>query len=230
MVTITDAKEIAKVLAGELAPVAVIAFGSVARSGKGSDLDLLVVTENEIPDGDVSRSLRPFQKNFPIDHFTTSAGRLTDQFRKGSPFLTMIQKEGRILYMKDAIKEWIDLAVEDLRQARYLLGGGFYRGACFAAQQAVEKGIKAELLKRGWELEKIHHIRRLLHILEEFNLHVQYEEDDVDFLDSIYRGRYPAEEGLLPLKPPVDEDASRSIAVAEALVAQLPSLAHRESN
>ena len=132
--------------------------------------------------------------------------------------------------MKDAIREWIDLAVEDLRQARYLFEGGFYRGACFAAQQAVEKGIKAELLKRGWELEIIHQIKRLLHLLEEFDLHVQYEEDDVDFLDSIYRGRYPAEEGLLPLKPPVDLDASGSIAVAEALVGQLPLLAHNKSN
>jgi len=30
--------------------------------------------------------------------------------------------------------------------------------------EAIEKAIKAELLSRGWELERIHNIRRLLTI------------------------------------------------------------------
>jgi len=46
----------------------------------------------------------------------------------------MIQKEGDPVH-EDAIREWTDLAVEDLRQARYLSEGGFYRGACFAASR-----------------------------------------------------------------------------------------------
>jgi predicted nucleotidyltransferase len=47
MVTIEDARTIAQTLAEKLSPVSVILFGSVARTGKGSDLDILVVTEQE---------------------------------------------------------------------------------------------------------------------------------------------------------------------------------------
>lgn len=123
--------------------------------------------------------------------------------------------------MKNAIKERITLAKEDLKQSRYLFGGGFNRGACHDAQQAVEKAIKAELLKRGWELEKIHNIRRLIYLLKDYKLDIACEEDDMDFMDSIYRGRYPAEEGLLPLKSPTREDASRAISIAENIFDQL---------
>ena len=126
--------------------------------------------------------------------------------------------------MKNAIEEWKELAFDDLRQARYLLTGKFYRGACFGAQQAVEKVIKWELLKRGWDLEKIHNIRRLLNISEKFDLYIDCKDDDTDFMDSIYRGRYPAEEGLLPLKYPTREDASRAISIAEGIFSQLKLL------
>ena len=130
--------------------------------------------------------------------------------------------------MKNSMKEWIGLALEDFRQAKYLFEGSFYRGACFAAQQAVEKAIKAELLKRGWDLEKIHNIRRLLSISEDYNLDIECDDDDIDFMDSIYRGRYPAEEGLLPLNTPTAEDASRAISMAEGVLKQLQLLEKNE--
>ena len=47
MVTIEDAREVARELESKLSPVAVLLFGSVARSGKGTDLDMLIVTEQE---------------------------------------------------------------------------------------------------------------------------------------------------------------------------------------
>ena len=85
----------------------------------------------------------------------------------------------------------------------------------------MEKGIKAELLKRGWELENIDNIRRLINISEEYNLRIVCEDEDMDFMDSIYRGRYPAEEGLLPLSAPDTEDASRAFRIAEDILSQL---------
>jgi len=222
MLTLENAREVTDALERETAPVSVILFGSVAREGSGVDLDFLVVTENEEDGKKVAQTMREQQERYAIDYFVAGVDRITDLARKGSPFLNLVQREGRVLFMKDTLRNWMELAVEDLRQAEYLDQGGFYRGACFAAQQAVEKSLKAELLNRGWELEKIHHIRRLIHIGRDMGLPVTTEEDDIDFLDSIYRGRNPAEEGLLPLNPPGPDESRRAIAIARGIFAQMP--------
>ncbi len=47
MVTLKEAKEVAKKLLEEIEPEAIIVFGSVAREGKGEDLDLLIVTDKK---------------------------------------------------------------------------------------------------------------------------------------------------------------------------------------
>ena len=221
MVTIEHAKEIAEVLAEKISPLSVIVFGSVAKLGVGNDLDIFVVTEQDEMLNKVSNCLREYNNGFAIDYFVASRNMLTEKFREGSPFLRLIQKEGRVLFMKNSIKEWSGLASEDLRQAKYLLDGNFFRGACFAAQQAVEKAIKANLLKRGWDLEKIHNIRRLFSISEDYNAKIACDDDDIDFMDSIYRGRYPAEEGLLPLKAPTRKDTLRAIKIADNIIGQL---------
>lgn len=221
MVTIEDASNVARYLKDEISPVAILLFGSVARTGTGDDLDILVVTDQEDMHETVGICLRYLGKHLPIDYFVASTRLLNEQFRNGSPFLNRIQEEGRILYMKSTLNEWIDLAREDLRQAEYLMAGGFYRGACFAAQQSVEKGLKAGLLRKGWTLEKIHHIRRLLGLCEEYGIQIAWEDRDVDFLDSIYRGRYPAEEGLLPLKHPDRNESLRAISIATHILEQL---------
>jgi hypothetical protein len=44
------------------------------------------------------------------------------------------------------------------------------------------------------------------------------------FLNSIYRGRYPTEEGLLPRGEPTQADARRAVAAADAVVRQLDAL------
>jgi HEPN domain-containing protein/predicted nucleotidyltransferase len=221
MAVIEQAKEVATKLAKDVSPVAIILFGSTARAGEGNDLDLLVVTDHEGMYERVGESLREFFRRFSIDYFVATCETITEEFRKGSPFLSAIQKEGRLLYMRDSSREWVHLASEDLRQAQYLLEGAFFRGACFAAQQALEKGLKAELLQKGWELERIHSIRRLLSISEDYGIEIECEDRDVDFMDSIYRGRYPAEEGLLPLKHPTADDARRAVSIARSALMQM---------
>jgi HEPN domain-containing protein/predicted nucleotidyltransferase len=221
MAAIEEAKEVVAKLAKDVSPIAIILFGSTARSGSGNDLDLLVVTEQEGMYERVGASLREFYRRFSIDYFVATPDTITEEFRKGSPFLAVVQKEGRLLFMRDSVREWVQLAKEDLGQAEYLFAGEFYRGSCLAAQQAVEKALKAALLQKGWELERIHNIRRLLSISEEFGLNIMCKDKDIDFMDSIYRGRCPAEEGLLPLKYPTADDARRAIATAKNILSQL---------
>ena len=66
-----------------------------------------------------------------------------------------------------------------------------FRGACWHAQQAVEKGLKALLI------------------------------DAIVFLNSVYRGRCPTDEGLLPHGDPTRDEASTAVSGADRLVAFL---------
>jgi len=230
MPDLEDARFVARCLAEEAAPVAVIVFGSVARNGRGNDLDLLVVTERDGDDSSIRSVLKPLGNRYAIDCFPASVDVLTGAFRRGSPFLALVQKEGRLLYMKETVKEWMAFAKEDLEQAFYLLQGEFYRGSCYHAQQAAEKAVKAALLKKGWELERIRNLRRLLNIAREHGIAVHCDEEDTDFMDSVHRSRYPLEEGLLPPRTPSHEDARRATAFAEQVLKQLLESREQTSN
>jgi len=48
-------------------------------------------------------------------------------------------------------KDWLDEAEGDLEHARNDVQGGFYNWACFSAQQAAEKAIKAVFQRMGAE-------------------------------------------------------------------------------
>ncbi|TVL97774.1 MAG: hypothetical protein CV087_22035 [Candidatus Brocadia sp. WS118] len=48
--------------------------------------------------------------------------------------------------------------------------------------------------------------------------------DDAIFMNSIYKGRYPTEEGLLPHGEPSREDTERAISAAKKLIEMLSSI------
>ena len=223
MATLQDAKEIAETIVKTMQPLTVIVFGSVTRNGKGNDIDLFIIFEDtnvsiEAISQNVNKELKHFYKRCAIDPFVVSLSSLNKYYRKGSPFLRLIQREGRVLYMKDSIKQWLNNSKEDLESAKYLLQGGYFRGACYHSEQAIEKLLKALLLKKGWDLEKIHSIARLKEIAADYGITLNVDDDDIVFIDSIYRGRYPGEEGLLPLSEPNAEDAKKAVSIASAIV------------
>lgn len=220
MPVLDDAKEVVDVIKKVGNPDAIILFGSIARGAKGKDIDLLIIG-NKREEKKITRCLYPFFQKYPLDTFFVSKKTLQEMYYQGSPFLRLIQKEGRLLYMHNSLKDWYDSGLEDFRQAEYLCEGGFYRGACFSCQQAIEKLIKWVLLKKGWELEKIHSIRRLLAIAEKFEIQVPLQDEEMDFVDSIYKGRYPGEEGLLPLGSPALKDAKRALQIVKKVVRHL---------
>lgn len=226
MATLKDAREVAETIEKEIQPYSIIVFGSVAKNGTGNDIDLLIIYEDknkpiEVLNREINKNLKGFYKKFAVDPFVMSLSTLRTQFLKGSPFLRLVQREGRTLYMKDSVTQWINQGKEDIESAKYLLRGKFYRGTCYHSQQAIEKYLKATLLKKGWELEKIHHVERLIAITEDYKIKLQVNDDDIFFIDSIYRGRYPGEEGVLPLKEPGEEDAKRAISIADNILEQI---------
>jgi HEPN domain-containing protein len=227
MVTFNDAKEVAGEIVKGFDPLLITLFGSVARERSGNDLDLLVVMEDAMyhgieTDSLLQRSLGKFYRRFDIDPFVLPVSKYLKQLHSGEPFLNSVLKEGRVLYMNNYVNEWLRQSEEELRAARYLLEGNFYRSACYHAEQAIEKYIKAHLIEKGWDLEKTHSIRRLLAIGEENSLRFDVEEADIVFIDSIYRGRYPGEVGLLPHGEPGSEDAERAVKITEHLFEKEP--------
>ncbi len=220
MPAILDVYEIADSIRKAVNPDAILLFGSIAQKGTGEDVDLLVVGRKKDRER-IIRTLYPYYKKYSIDVLTVSRAELKKLLSRGSPFLRKIQKEGRLIYMKGALKYWKRSSEEDLRQAEYLIEGGFYRGACYSAQQATEKIIKCLLLKKGWELEKTHRIRRLIAIGQDYGLQLKLRDEEIDFMDSIYIGRYPAEEGLLPMGSPTKTDAKRAVRIAHKVFSQI---------
>lgn len=56
----------------------------------------------------------------------------------------------------------LDLATADWETARRLVVAGLYHNACYHAQQAAEKGLKAVLMQQGATFPKTHDVIRLV--------------------------------------------------------------------
>ncbi|MBS3121134.1 HEPN domain-containing protein [Candidatus Woesearchaeota archaeon] len=68
--------------------------------------------------------------------------------------------------MTEEIKRWVLQAQEDLEVAKFLFDGKKYKQASFFCQQAVEKGLKAVLLKKKRTLIKIHDLVKLAQLVD----------------------------------------------------------------
>lgn len=91
------------------------------------------------------------------------------------------------------VQEWFVKADQDLDQAEFLMKSDrplVY--VAYFAQQAAEKYLKGFLISRGWELEKIHILEKLLKECSKF------DKDFSKFIPSFrkisrfyFEGRYP---------------------------------------
>jgi HEPN domain-containing protein len=66
-------------------------------------------------------------------------------------------------------RTWLEQAEADLRAAGLSASGGAHEWACFQAQQAGEKALKALLYGRGFTSIATHSLRRLIHECEVFD-------------------------------------------------------------
>ena len=222
MVTLKDAKEATDSIVRALQPISVFLFGSVAVKGIGTDLDLLIIIdEKSRTTSDSSlvlhKCLKKFYTKFSIDPFVVPLSLFNEYYSRGSPFLRLVSKEGRALYMKNAVQEWVKQSEDELKMAEYLLQGRYFKGACYHAQQSIEKSMKARLIKKGWELEKTHSVERLIAIGKDYRIRFNLSEQEIVFIDGIYRGRYPVEAGLLPLGEPSKADAEKAVSIAKRI-------------
>lgn len=66
----------------------------------------------------------------------------------------------------DDPREWLNRARSNLAMAKNRVPGAYLEDLCFQAQQAAEKAIKAVMIRCNIEFPYVHHIARLLSLLE----------------------------------------------------------------
>lgn len=126
--------------------------------------------------------------------------------------------------MREATASWIKDAREEVESAVVLFDHEKYRGACYHSQQCVEKGLKALILEKGEKPEGSHDIVQLTNRVKGLGWKIDLETDEAVFLNSIYRGRYPTEEDLLPHGEPSHSEAGRTVDLAQKFMEFLSSI------
>lgn len=116
----------------------------------------------------------------------------------------------------DDPREWLNRARSNLTRAATTGGipGTYLEDACFDAQQAAEKAIKAVLVQMGMEFPFIHNLAQLLLLVEQAGQPVVEHLRAAETL-TVYAAvtRYP---GIVPLV--VREDYDRAVDIATTVV------------
>ncbi|MDO8137616.1 MAG: HEPN domain-containing protein [Candidatus Brocadiales bacterium] len=206
-------------------PERIILFGSrvAEKPGDGSDIDLLIVKETEKRPIDRRVEVEKILSDrfLPLDIVVYTPQELRFLFSIGNPFIEEIMEKGRIIYVRKATEGWIKGAEDELDIAVLLHEHERYQGSCYHSQQCIEKGLQALILEKGKRPGRIHDIVELLNDVTQLGWDTGLSLDDAVFLNSIYKGRYPTDEGLLPYGRPSSKDAERAISAARKLAEKL---------
>jgi len=121
-------------------------------------------------------------------------------------------------------RRWFEDAEYDLEAAKDSLRMKRYNWACFQAQQASEKALKAVLIKHGKRAILTHSIRDLIEECERFIPSLKSFEREVYLLDAMYiASRYP--NGIISNLPPskyfTKEDAELCIKLSESILKEV---------
>jgi len=209
-------------------PEKIILYGSssIERRKQDSDVDLLIVkdTDRRLLERQIEVESILSDRLLPLDIIVYTPKEVRFLYSIGSPFIEEVMEKGRLLYMRKATSSWIKEAKDELDSATILYEHGKYRGACYHSQQSVEKGLKALILEKGEKPGRVHDIVELLNEVTKKGWKISFAIDDAVFLNSIYKGRYPTEEGLLPYGEPSHDDTERAIVVAKTFIEKLLNL------
>lgn len=209
-------------------PERIILYGSYGTESKNadSDVDLLIVkdTDRRLVERRIEVERILSDRLLPLDIMVYTPEEMRYLFSIGSPFIEEVMEKGRLLYMRKATSSWIKEAKDELDSATILYEHGKYRGACYHSQQCVEKCLKALILEKGNKPGKVHDIVELLNESSRLGWNIGLTIDDAVLLNSIYRGRYPTEEGLLPYGEPSSEDTQKAVSAAKTLIEKLSDL------
>jgi HEPN domain-containing protein/predicted nucleotidyltransferase len=219
---LSSLESVVKRLVEQYSPDRIILFGSQAtgHADAESDFDLLVVKETE---------LRPIERRIeverlladrlvPLDLLVYTPSELWSLYSSGSPFIEEVLRTGKVVFMRKPTKTWLAQARDELETADILFNSEKYQAVCYHSQQCAEKALQALVLEKAAAVPRIHDIVELRTRVLALGWKITLETDDAVFLNSVYRGRYPTEEGLLPHGELTRNDAQRVRDTARTLL------------
>jgi len=208
-------------------PERIILFGSYDEKSlkNGSDIDLIVIkqTDKRLIERQIEVERILCDRLLPLDIIVYTSEEVRFLYSIGSPFIEEVMEKGRVLYMRKITMAWMKDAEEELDSAVILHEHKKYRSACYHSEQCVEKGLKAFILERGKRPERTHDIVELINKVLSFGFDSGLSVDDAAFLNSIYKGRYPTEQGLLPHGDPTSQDTAKAISIAKTFMERFKS-------
>lgn len=222
--TMKELTKIAKRIVGKYRPDSIILLRTIAEDKGGkNNLDLVILKET---------SKTPSQRRAEVEALITDTDRIVDVvvytsdelcylYSMGSPFIHRMMREGRLLYMKKATSLWAADAREDLESAKVLYEHDRHKAACYHSHQAVEKGLRAMIMSQPKSPETTDDIVELYNRATTLGFKTGLSMEDVVFVSSFSKHRFPVEEALLPHLRPSKEDAERAIDSARRLVEKL---------
>ncbi len=183
-------------------PLQVILFGSQARgeAHPQSDVDFLVILPEVRNKRDTALAIRRAIKDLPgaKDIVVATPEEIGRRGLLVGSVLRPALREGKVVYVNKAERDaqtgrWLRYAVEDLRAAEGAARRQDFRPrhACFQAQQAAEKALKAALVFLQIEFPYTHDLDALRDLLPE-DWRVKEQQPDLERLtEGAVGARYP---------------------------------------
>jgi HEPN domain-containing protein len=123
--------------------------------------------------------------------------------------------------MKDETRQWLKYAAENLESAKVLKESRLFNPCLQNIQQSVEKSLKSILIESSLKLKRTHSIAELRNILRDNSIRVGLDDEECEFLDSIYLpSKYPLGSAL-PEFEPDNELCESGIDIAEKVYAEI---------
>jgi HEPN domain-containing protein len=120
--------------------------------------------------------------------------------------------------MKEETKSWIKYANENLESARVLFDSMLYNPCLQNVQQCFEKALKALLIDHSVVFYKTHSISDLKTTLVNKEIPIEIDDEECEFLDSIY---LPSKYPILSVLPDFTPDkviCQTGIQIAEKVI------------
>lgn len=121
--------------------------------------------------------------------------------------------------MKQRKKEalvWLERAVDDLSWTKANINAKIYYGACFSAQQAAEKALKAFLLYQKGKFGKVHDLVKLLDECARYQAKIKSFRKKVAKLSFYYiQTRYP---DIMEVDKFTKEEAEEALSISSKLI------------
>lgn len=189
-------------LVSEFRPKRIILFGSRARgdASEASDVDLLVVVPDPTDTSEAAFQMRSCLSGLSVakDILVTTPEEIAYRGHVTGSVLHAALREGRVVHDGDGVieteaRQWLEIAEEDLEVVRWALSSEppRLRSACYHAQQAAEKALKAALVFEAVEIPYTHDLTELCGLLPE-GWPLRASSADLEQLTSWAAGaRYP---------------------------------------